>query len=196
MEHNKRIKNKAFTIVELIIAVAIMSILAIYAWRIYFSGSETMRHTVTQSQIQSDMRIFLDKLEPGYLYFLRSPMIFEAASPNSNDFTDDEKAATTVPLKEISEFEVRGYRQALKSESDTNFDSDSEDFPGFECIPLAPEKSTLTTFIDLRLHALKDEVGHRRDEEIDIVTRFYSSVRLAEEANPGYFCSTDHNGSF
>ncbi len=249
--------KKAFTLVEMIIAFAILSFLAIYAWRIYFSGSETMRHTVTQSQIQADIRLFLDKLEaemmacyifetvdtenkkfsfytftygkkslddiyydregkpygtgsdsqqsikvlrieyswedgkvtkkrtPGWLYFLRSPMVFQA-DPTSNAFTDDEKEATTVPLKEISEFEVKGYYQKKNNESDT----------GFDITPVTTETARSTTFIVLRIHALKDEVGSRRDEEIDVVTKFYSSIRLAEEANPGYFCSTDRDGSF
>lgn len=258
MIHN--INKKAFTIVEMIITVAIMSFIAIYAWRIYFSGSETMRHTVSQSQIQSDMRLFLDKLEaemmacyafdtvdtenkkfsfytftygkksldeiyydesgkirsikedestqsikvlkmdyswndgkvtkirtPGWLYFLREPMIFQP-DPSSEAFTDDEKPAVTVPLKDISEFEVRGYYQKKHKESDGDGD--------YDYIPVTPETASTTTFIVLRLHALKDEVAARRDEEIEIVTKFYSSVRLAEETNPGYFCSTDHNGRF
>ncbi len=259
MIHNKNNKKKrAFTLVEMIVTVAILTFLAIYAWRIYFSGSETMRHTVSQSQIQSDMRVFLDKLEaemmacyafdtvdtenkkfsfytftygkkplddiyyddylnlrktdntsdaslqvlkieyswadgkvtkvrtPGNLYFLHEPIEFEP-TPNSNAFGDGEKAATLVPLKDISEFEVKGYSQELDPDPSST---------GIKITPVTPATASSTMFIVLRLHALKDEGGHKRDEEIDLVTKFYSSIRLAEAANPGYFCSTDHDGRF
>ena len=84
MIHKLEKKNKkAFTLVEMIIAFAIMSILAIYAWRIYFSGSETMRHTVTQSQIQSDIRLFLDKLEAEMM----ACYIFETVDTENKKFS-------------------------------------------------------------------------------------------------------------
>ena len=49
--------------VELIVAVTIATLILSYAWKFYFSGRETMRNTVTQSQIQSDTRLFFDHLE-------------------------------------------------------------------------------------------------------------------------------------
>jgi hypothetical protein len=49
----------------------------------------------------------------------------------------------------------------------------------------------------LRIHTKIDEGSEkRRDEELDIVTKFYSSVKLAEVANPGHFSSTDSDGRF
>ena len=249
-------KRKAVTLVEMIVAVLIMAFLAGYAWKLYSNSGESMRHTVSQSQIQSDIRIFLDNLEtemmtcyifdtidtekkkfsfycftyskvslddifydgkiprsidedsdasikvkkmeyswsengivtkkrtPGFLYFLKRPMIFQPS--NSNAFDETDKAMTKEVLKDITEFEVKGYAQELDSTSDD----------GFKITPVEPKSSTRASFIVLRLHAYKEEGKKRRDEEIDIVTKFYSAVRLANTANPEYFCSTDNNGSF
>ncbi len=247
--------NKAFTVVELMISLAIVALLAIYAWRIYFSGTETMRHTVSQSQIQADIRIFLDKLEtemmscysfdtvdpekkkfsfytytyakvslddiyydysgnllstnsedsdsrikvkkieyawsedgkvtktrtPGWLYFLRKPWVFR--EDNSNAFDNGDKAMVNVELKDITEFEVKGYSQVPDLNSSTG-------------VKVTPSTSNETTFIVLRLHAFKEEAKNRRDEELDVITKFYSSIRLAEAANPGLFSSTDSDGRF
>jgi len=48
----------------------------------------------------------------------------------------------------------------------------------------------------LRIHTKIDESAGKRDEELDIVTKFYSSYRLAEVANPGSFSTTDSDGKF
>lgn len=260
MIHNLTIKQKkAITLVELIVAMLIMAFIAIYVWRVYFNSTESMRYTVSQSQIQSDIRIFLDKLEtemmtcysfdkvdtekkmfsfysftyakmsldeilydtsgnplstasdsdsrikvlkmeyswseedgkvtkkrtPGWLYFLHRPPEFQA-DPTSNAFDDSEKALEDDVLKEISEFEVKGYSQVPDYQSDT----------GVKITPVTPDTATSTTFIVLRLHAFKEEGGKKRDEDIDIVTKFYSSIRLADAANPGYFCTTDNDGRY
>lgn len=246
--------KKAVTLVEMIIAVLIMTFIGAYAWRIYSNSGETMRHTVSQSQIQADIRSFLDNLEtemmscytfekidpdnkyfsfysytfskkslddiyydysgnprstdsdsdssiqvlkleyswadgkvtkkrtPGYLFFLRKPMLFQDAS-NSNAFVDGEKALNKEVLKDISEFEIRGYKQQVDLTSDTG-------------VKVTPSTDFSTSFIVLRIHSFKDETGGKRDEELDIVTKLYSSIKLAENANPGYFCSTDSDGRF
>ena len=250
-------QKKAITLVELIVAMLIMAFIAIYVWRVYFNSTESMRYTVSQSQIQSDIRIFLDKLEtemmtcyafdkvdtenkkfsfysftygkmsldeilydtsgnprstasdsdsrikvlkleyswadgkvtkkrtPGWLYFLHRPPEFQA-DPTSTAFDDSEKAYEDDVLKEISEFDVKGYCQL----PDLGLDK------LVKITPVTPETATSTTFIVLRLHAFKEEGGKKRDEEIDIVTKFYSSIRLAEAANPGCFCTTDNDGRF
>lgn len=248
--------RKAFTMVELMVAVAIAAIIIGYVWKFYFSGSETMRHTVAQSQIQSDIRLFLDQLEtemlscysfaeldsekkkfsfysftyskvplediyydasgeprstgsdsdsrlkvkkmeysweegkvtkkrtPGWLYFLHKPMEFEADT-SSSAFDKEDSAMVKVELNDIADFEIKGYNQV----ADPNADN------GLSITPVTPETATGTTFIVLRLHALKDE-KNKKDEEIDIVTKFYSNIRLTEAANPGYFCSTDSDGRY
>ena len=56
-------KKIGFTLVELMVAVVLIALLMGFAWNFYFSGRETMRHTVSQSQIQSDTRIIADHLE-------------------------------------------------------------------------------------------------------------------------------------
>lgn len=255
MIHNSY--KKAFTLVELMVAIVIASIILGYAWSIYSSGSETTRHTVAQSQIQSDLRIFLDHLEtemmmcyafnevdtenkkfsfysfsygntpleelyydstgnprgtgsdsdsklkvkkmelifedgkltqkrtPGYLYFLHKPWTFEEGSGNA--FDASESKMEKVILKDITDFEVKGYTQLPDPSSDT----------GLSITPVTPETATATTFISLRIHALKDEKSSsKRDEEIEIVTKFYSAIRLAEATNPGYFASTDSEGRY
>lgn len=261
MIHNKKIKNiKAFTLIEMIIAVLIMAFIGAYAWKIYSNSGETMRHTVSQSQIQADVRNFLDNLElemmscysfdnidtenkkfsfytytygkktledtyydvsgnpldtssesdqsikvlkieysysengtvtkkrtPGFLLFLRRPMEFQDAS-TSSAFTDKEKAMTKEVLRNINDFEVKGYSQKPNTEKNSN--------NPFIYTPVTPETASQTAFIVLRLHALKDETGNRRDEEIDIVTKFYSAIKLADINNPGAFCSTDSDGRF
>ena len=248
--------KKAFTLVELIVSMLILSFIAFYIWRVYFGSSETMRHTVAQSQIQSDIRGFLDQLEvemitcygfesvdsdnksfsfysfpfgrskletiyyddsgepipigedsdqkmkilkfeyswkdgvitkkktPGYLYFLRKPMLFENSMFG---FDESDKASTKEVLKDIDEFEVKGYNQ---------YTYQSADELKVITTPVTPATASSTTFIVLRVHAFKDEGGKKRDEELDIVTKFYSSIRLADAANPGYFCSTDDEGRF
>lgn len=256
MIHNSR--KKAFSLVELMVCLTIAGFVIGYAWKVYFSGSETMRHTVSQSQIQADIRNFLDDMEtemmscyafdtvdtenkkfsyytftygkvplddiyydstgvprptnsdsdaklkvkkmeyswadgkvtkkrtPGWLYFLHQPWTFE--SDSSNAFDQGDQAMEKEELREISEFEVKGYSQVTSIDSDGN--------PTIEVTPVTPDTATSTTFIVLRIHALKDEQGSRRDEEIDIVTKFYSAIRLADAANPGYFSSTDSDGRF
>ena len=258
MTHNilNRKHNRAFTLVELIVTITILSFIALYIWKVYFSSSETMRHTVAQSQIQSDIRNFLDQIEiemmtcysfysvdtenksfsfycfpfgrpslediyydpstgepldvteesdqnikvkkieyswkegvitkkrtPGKLYFLKKPMVFEESS---SGFDDSDLAMTKEVLKDIDEFEVKGYQQINKPSGDELV----------TYVPVKPETATSTTFIVLRIHAFKDEAGKKRDEELDIVTKFYSNIRLRDAAYPGYFCSTDDEGRF
>ena len=63
MAHAKGMpKMSGFTIVEMMVTVVIVSMLMAYAWDIYFSGRETMRHGVSQSQMQTDARSFFDRL--------------------------------------------------------------------------------------------------------------------------------------
>jgi len=251
-KHNK----KAFTLVEMMVSLLIIAFIAGYAWKIYSNSGETMRHTVSQSQIQADIRSFLDNLEaemmtcysfdtvdtdkkmfsfysfmnkkqpldeilydgdslkstdsdsdaailvkkieyswengivtkkrtPGLLYFLQKPMKFQASTSNAVDLAD--KAMTKEDLRDITEFEVKGY---LQEPNGSNEDK------GLKITKLTPEDSYKATFIVLRLHTHKDEGGKRRDEEIDIVNKFYSSIRLANSINLGYFSTTDNDGRY
>lgn len=253
-----KINNKGFTLIELIVCIAIAALIVTYVWKVYFSGSETMRNTVSQSKIQSDIRIFLDNMEtemmscyafdtidtenkkfsyysytygkvplddilyeadgsikqpnadsdakikvkkieyswndngtvtkkrtPGWLFFLRSPFEFQEAL-SSSAFDENEQAMEKEVLQNITDFEIKGYRQLPDSKADS----------GTSITPLTVENSSLATFIVLRLHSKIDEVGQRRDEELDIVTKFFSAIRLAEAANPGYFSTTDNDGRY
>ena len=244
MECN-RIKKDGFTLVEMMIAVLIMAFIAAFMWRIYSNGGETMRHTVSQSQLQADIRQFLDRLEsemmtcyafneidsenkkfsfysytysknpleriyydesgeirdissedseqsvkvkkieyswkedgtvtktrtPGWLYFLRNPMVFK--EDNSNVFDNGDKAMTKVILRDIKDLEVKGYKQKIEMNEDNEV--------GYKVEPVVSEEDVpLATFIVLRLHAYKGEGGRKRDEEIDVVTKYYSSIRIAD----------------
>ena len=248
--------KKAFTLVEMMVSMLIIAFIAGYAWKLYSNSGETMRHTVSQSQIQADIRSFLDNLEaemmtcysfdtidtdkkmfsfycftyskqpldnilydgsaikstgpdsdaaikvkrieyswengivtkkrtPGWLYFLQKPMKFEASNSNAFDATD--KAMTKEELRDISEFEVKGYSQELGGNPEDK---------GLKITQLKPEDSYKAAFIVLRLHTHKDEGAKRRDEEIDIVNKFYSTIRVANLTNLGYFSTTDRDGRY
>lgn len=249
--------NKGFSLVELMVCLGIIALVGAYAWKIYFSGSETMRNTVSQSKIQSDVRTFLDHMEtemmtcycfdqidnenkklsyysytygkmplddilydsagnlratdeesdakikvkkmeyswedgvvkrkqtPGWLLFLKNPVEFQEAV-SSNAFDKSEQAYEKDVLYNITDFEIKGYQQVPDKNSST----------GMAIAPVTPDKSKVATFIVLRLHAKIDETGKRRDEELDIVTKFYSAIKSADLANIGYFSTTDNDGRY
>ncbi len=251
-------KPAGFTLTEMMVVVVVVTLLMGFVWHFYFSGRETMRHTVSQSQIQLDTRIFLDNLEvemsscytfcevdnqnkkfsfyaftttpphlddvyyntsgelrttgadsdstlsmvkyeyewkedgtvlkrrtPGMLYFLQQPMRFIAGEPTDIRYSSMEKTA----LRDIADFEIKAYSQKLQREGEMLT-------PVIEPVT-APEKIEDASFIVLRLHTrIEEQSERRRDEELDIVTKFYSSVKLAEVANPGHFSSTDRDGRY
>lgn len=253
MEHKHR--SQGVTLVEIMVVASILIILLGFAWQFYFGGRETMRHTVSQSQVQSDTRIFLDQLEtemtscyaffeanpeekkfgfysftfgkvpldtiyydnagnprstgtdsdarimvvkyeyqwlkgevikkrtPGWLNFLQEPMKF--VQGDASQFDSNYSAMQKKVLRDIADFEVKAYSQTPDRESG-----------GTKIQSLTPDKAKDAAFIVLRLHTKKDEAQNRRDEELDIVTKFYSNTKLAEIANPGYFSSTDKDGKF
>lgn len=249
--------KRGITLVEASIGVVITTLLLGFAWNFYFSGRETMRHTVSQSQVQTDTRIFLDQLEaemascysffevnseqhkfgfysftysrmslddilydtagnplrpedgghrirvvkyeyswseedetvtkkrtPGWLYFLREPMHFEEGDPAH--FIANFAPMERQILRDLSSFEISGYLQKFEPGPP----------PRVNVEPIDPSKPEEAVFIVLRLHTHKDQGTNRRDEELDIVTRFYSQARLAEAANPGWFSTTDRDGRF
>ncbi|GAB4270950.1 MAG: hypothetical protein Kow0029_08200 [Candidatus Rifleibacteriota bacterium] len=252
----QKVNNKGFTLVEAMIVAAILTLLLGFAWKFYFGGRETMRHTVSQSQVQADTRIFLDQLEtemgscyafdeidpdqkkfsfyaftfartpldevlydtsgnprstgadsdaklkivkyeyswadgkvtkkrtPGWLYFLRNPMEFREG--DASQFINSYSKLEKVVLHDIVDFEIRGYKQTpdLTAES------------GFKTELVTKENSSDAAFIVLRVHTKKDEAPSRRDEELDIVTKFYSQVKMAEISHPDFFSTTDRQGRF
>ncbi|NLI78093.1 MAG: hypothetical protein GX442_16880 [Candidatus Riflebacteria bacterium] len=256
--------RRTFTLTEMIITVLIISFLMGYAWKIWLGGRETTRHTLSQSQIQSDSRIFLDHLArdvaaayrfytvnpaekkfgfysfqitrtpsdeiffntlngaikpadeyainvlkieyawstdgtvkrsqvPGYLKFIRNPMVFTEGPAAQYSGTENEKFEKVV-LRDVADFDFKPYQQVFKRTT-----TNPTEPPKVQVVPVTatdPKKATLTTFITLRIHNKIDEVGNRRDEELDLVGKFYSRVRLAEAAYPGYFCTTDEYKTF
>ncbi|MBU1107277.1 MAG: prepilin-type N-terminal cleavage/methylation domain-containing protein [Candidatus Riflebacteria bacterium] len=252
-----KIKPAGFSLVEMMVVVAVVSLLMGFAWHFYFGGRETMRHTVSQSQIQLDTRIFLDNLEvemascyafsevdtqnkkfsfyaftvtpphlddvyydttgkphttgvdsdsklsmvkyeyqwkedgtvlkkrtPGFLKFLQVPMRFDECPPTDDRYTAMEKTV----LHGIADFEIKAYSQKTERDGE-NINQ--------VIVPTTAATIADAAFIVLRLHTKIDEVSEkRRDEELDIVTKFYSSIKLAEVANPGSFSSTDRDGRF
>jgi len=262
MAQNSR--RSAFTLVEMIVTVLIVSMLMGYAWKIFFGGRETMRHTVSQSQIQAESRWFLDHLArdiaasyrfyavnpaemkfgfysfqltrtptdeifydtlrgtfkkpddysinvlkieyswnqngtvkrsqvPGYLKFIKSPPEFQEGPSAQYENTENAKSEKIV-LSHINDFEFKPYQQVYKRNT-----ANPTEPPKVQVVPILstdPKKAVLTTFITLRIHNKIDEKGDRRDEELDLVGKFYSRVRLAEAAYPGYFCITDEYRTF
>jgi prepilin-type N-terminal cleavage/methylation domain-containing protein len=255
MHHKAENLKKGFTLVEAMVVMAILTLLMGFAWRFYFGGRETMRHTVSQSQVQADTRIFLDQLEeemascyrfsevnneekkfsfysfaygrtpldevlydatgkprttgsdsdaqikavkyeyswadnkvtkkrtPGWLLFLREPMEFREG--DETHFINRYKKMEKTVLRNIENFEIKGYSQITDPKTLT-----------VTTTPTTADDYDETAFIVLRLHTRKAEAKNQRDEELDIVTKFYSQTKLAEIANPDYFCTTDQQGRF
>ena len=61
MAHVKGL-TRGVSIVEMVIVVGLIALIMGYAWDFYFSGREMTRHGVSQSQMQSEARIFFDRL--------------------------------------------------------------------------------------------------------------------------------------
>lgn len=256
MENKKN--KKGLTVTELVLATLIMSMLIGFIWNIYFSGRETMRHTVSQSAIQNEARIFLDHLEmemsacysfievdeeeskfsfysftfgrvdldqmlydtmgrprgtgadsdqfirvvkyeyewvedehhviksrtPGNLKFLRDPMEFVPG--RDDDFSEQYRSLDSiVVLRDIANFEVIGYKHIYDLVA-SNVETERVDV----------DNSSETVFIVLKLHTLIDEHAGQRDEELELVTKFYSQYQIVKAANPGWFSTTDSDGRF
>lgn len=243
---------------EMVVTVVLVSFLMGYAWKIYFGGRETMRHTVSQSQMQTETRVFFDHLnldissayrfievnpDDGKISFYRfqtsrntleamlydpntgktlpvttygidvlkveyskqadgtvkrsqtpgilkihKNMEFSEGSPSQYENTPNAPFEKTV-LHNIADFDVKGYEQTFIASNDPNVNPVSiKEIDGKD-----PKKAPKITFIVLRIHNKIDEVKSRRDEELDLVGKFFSRVRLADAAYPGYFCSTDED---
>lgn len=252
--------RRGFTLVELFVTMAIVTLLMGYAWKIYFSGRDTMRNTVSQSQMQSETRWFFDQLArdvaaayrfievnptlkkfsfycfqtsrrtledmlynsggqaiapqdqvidvlkieyrleangqvkrqqtPGILNFLRNPMVFAEGPAAQYSGTSNEPGTKTV-LHNIADFEFTGYEQDFKASARP--DEDPVIIRKIDGTDAA--QAGKTSFIALRVHNKIDE-RQGRDEELDLVCKFYSRVRLADAAYPGYFSTTDENGDY
>lgn len=255
-----------FTITELVITVAIMTMLLGYAWEFYFSGRETMRHSVSQSQMQMESRIFLDHLgreissayrfhevdrtsptqkkfsfysyqfsrttlerilyneatgqaispqdqkfdvlkieyiwnsadkkvqriqTPGFLYFLKRPMQFTQGPSAQYEGTPNAPSTKDV-LHNIQDFDVRPFEQKYKKD----FNDGEDPFTLREIKDTGVNNASSATFIAVRLHNKIDESANKRDEELDLVAKFYSRTRLAEAAYPGYFSTMDIRPEF
>jgi len=253
-----------FTIPEMMITIAIMTMLMYFAWSFYFQGRELTRHGVSQSQMQNETRIFFDHLTreiaaayrfididgenpesrkfsfysftyartgldrinfdeatgesvptqdqkfkvlkilyewtkgtgtvtktqtPGYLYFLRKPVMEFSPGPNAEFENSPDAPYVKEVLHNIADFEVKGY--------ELNYNKTT--YPPFtmrEITGTGPNNATMSTFIVLRIHNKIDEAGQRRDEELDLVGKFYSKVRLMDTEYPGYFSTIDEQEGF
>lgn len=255
----QKANKSAFTILELVVSIVIVTLLMAYVWKIYFNGRETMRNTVSQSQMQSDTRLFLDHFDnqmsscysfyevdpeqhkfgfysfvysrtpldeilydhsgklkktdetstqkikvakyeyiwdpntgkvienrvPGWLYFLQKPMKFEEGDPQYY-LGSYHKMENKVVLRNIAEFEFAGYNQI----------PDSKKPSGFRIEPTTKVNPTNTVFIALRIHTKKEEGKTKRDEELDIVNKFYCKTRLSAVTHNGFFSTTDQDGKY
>lgn len=90
-------KTPGFTLTEMCITVAIVTMMMGYAWRIYFSGRETTRHTISQSQMQSDARIFFDRLSRDMMMSYQ----FYLLNQDENRFGFYAFQTTRTPLDDI-----------------------------------------------------------------------------------------------
>jgi hypothetical protein len=250
----------------MLVTVALVSLLMGYAWDFYFSGRETMRHGVSQSQMQSEARIFYDRLgkeipsvyrfiqvdtdsterkkfsyycfvtyrtpvesilfneTTGYgngplaqkfrvlqvtyeweattkevkrsqvlgdLLFLRKPMEFQECGPNEYE-NSPYAPYTKVVLKNAAKFEVKAFQQKMK----TSFGDNEIPFELKEITGAAEHNASSAAFIAMRVHNKIEEKGNRKDEELDLVCKFYSRYQLAEANYPGFFSTIDHRAEF
>jgi len=250
---------------EMIITTVILTLLMGYAWKIYFGGRETMRNTISQSQMQTETRIFLDHLAaeiasayrfikvdtenkkfsfycyhygritledmyynsgsstaidkryilvlkieytwnadgtikksqiPGHLFFLDKTKRNTDAEFTEAPATEVDSSIAKyekVVLHNIMDFQVAAYKQEFHPNP-----KDGEDYITIKRIKNGATQSEAagTTFITLRIHNKIEERADRRDEELDLVSKLYSRVQLAEALYPSYFCSTDGRFEF
>ncbi len=253
--------RNGFTLVEMMVTVVIITFLMGYAWKIYFSGRETMRYNVSMSQMQAEARWFFDqisrdvaacyrfyavnpdekKLGMYCFQYTRTPLDYVfysdsaggAAIPVGDQqidvlkveytFTPDGKVKRTqtpgklkfqsanptftqgpaaqytgtenearekVLLENIADFVYRPYTQEFKPNPTAGESA-------VKVTPVTGTSASSTVFIALRIHSKIDEKhSERRDEELDIVAKLYSRVKLADAMYPGIFCSTDADGRF
>ena len=105
--------NKGFTLVEAMIVAVILTMLLGFAWKFYFGGRETMRHTVAQSQVQADTRIFLDQLEVE----MGSCYAFKEIDNENKKFSFYSFAFVRTPLDEVL-YDRSGKPHSTGSDSD------------------------------------------------------------------------------
>jgi prepilin-type N-terminal cleavage/methylation domain-containing protein len=89
--------RRGLSLVEMVVTVLILSMLMGYAWKIFFGGRETMRHTVSQSQMQAEVRWFFDQLAKDIATAYR----FYAANPTEKKFGFYAFAYARTPLDMI-----------------------------------------------------------------------------------------------
>ncbi|HEY9069206.1 MAG TPA: prepilin-type N-terminal cleavage/methylation domain-containing protein [Candidatus Ozemobacteraceae bacterium] len=253
--------RSGFTLVEMMVTVVIITFLMGYAWKIYFSGRETMRYNVSMSQMQAEARWFFDQISrdvaacyrfyavnpdekklgmycfqytrtpldyvfyndstggtaipvgdqqidvlkveytftpdgkvkraqtPGKLKFQSATPTFTQGPASQYSGTENE-AREKVLLENIADFVYRPYTQEFKQNAaagDTYV----------TVTPAGSSSASSTVFITLRIHSKIDEKhSERRDEELDIVAKLYSRVKLADAMYQGVFCSTDADGRY
>ena len=93
----QKVRKSGLTLIELMVALVVVALLMTYIWKLYFGGRETMRNTVSQSQIQADTRLFLDKFENQ----MASSYSFYEMDPEQHKFGFYTFTFSRTPLDEI-----------------------------------------------------------------------------------------------
>jgi len=129
---------------------------------------------------------------PGKLRFQEASPTFTEGPASQYSGTENE-AKEKVVLENIADFLFKPYAQEFAPNA-----ASGEDYVKIVPVDTAnAANASATAFITLRVHSRIDERhADRRDEELDIVAKLYSRVKLAEGMNPGTFCSTDADGRF
>ncbi|MBF0409241.1 MAG: hypothetical protein HQM10_18015 [Candidatus Riflebacteria bacterium] len=128
---------------------------------------------------------------PGFLAFIKRPMLFTKGPAAQYTGTPNVESEGTS-LSDIVDFEVVGYEQIITKKANT----DEVTVSARKVDGVNPADAAKACFIVLRIHNKIDEQGDRRDEELDLVCKFFSRVRCAEAAHPGTFCSTDEDNLY
>lgn len=129
---------------------------------------------------------------PGKLRFQETDPTF-TQGPSSQYSGLETEEREKIVLNNIADFIFKPYAQEF-----TPNPTSGQNY--VKIVPIdatSSSSASATSFITLRIHSKIDEKhADRRDEELDIVAKLYSRVKLAESMNPGTFCSTDADGRF
>jgi len=129
---------------------------------------------------------------PGKLKFQAENPTFTQGPASQYSGTENE-AREKQMLENIADFVFKPYGQEFKPNA-----TSGEDY--VKVVPLDgtnAANASGTVFITLRIHSkIEEKHSERRDEELDIVAKLYSRVKLADAMYQGTFCSTDADGRF
>jgi len=171
----------------MVIVVLVVSLLMGFAWHFYFSGRETMRHTVSQSQIQLDTRLFLDNLEVE----ITSSYAFSEVDSQNKKFSFYTFTVTPPHLDDVY-YDTSGNPYSTGSDSDSKLSMVKYEYqwqengtvvkkrtPGFLYFLQSPMRFTESTPTDTRYSSM-EKVVLRDIADFEVKAYSQKTVREGE----------------